>query len=100
MDKTQAIDMDVTANKIAAALGVTRQVVDRRAKKGRWAHRWNGCSRVFTLSCLPPDVRAAVLDTSGPQVSAREITFRVRALRAAVSAMLREIDKIESLLEG
>lgn len=51
----------VTLTQIADALGVSRQAVDKRARRDGWRHESSGRTRLYTLNGLPADVQAALI---------------------------------------
>lgn len=69
--------MNCTAAYVAEALSVTLRAIQKRSKKESWPHAKDGKTKVFDLSDLPEDVRAAILAktaaaniTSAPVISA------------------------------
>ena len=83
----------LSAAQIAEAVGITRQAVNKRAKKEHWPRQ----GRVFTAAGLPGDVREAVLrrkygtDEVTVGELAREYSIDVPAERLGDEAVARKV---------
>jgi len=106
--------MTYSTAQIAAALGVTRQAVQKRAAKGCWPStnrpgRWG--SRLFALSDLPADIRRALLAADRrtsrkalkqanreEALRAKDIRMQMRRLIRAAEALTIEIEALKSVI--
>lgn len=79
--------MTYTAAQIAEKMGLTRQAIQKRAKKDSWPCTKQGKAMVFTLSDLPEDVRVALVAAEARQ---SVVAVETTALAVAASAPVRK----------
>jgi len=91
-----------TTKQVAEALGVTTQAVSWRSKKEDWSHvkrPGRGGGKLFGLATLPEDVRTALVN-SGRSRAPKGLYKRVQRLNSAVAMLQRELELLNSMMEG